>query len=82
MGLNDRVHGKIYNSEEMETSGSIGYGGYGKTDPDSDSYFIRFAADGLWNAGEGKSEGAGVNRIGIRNEGTKVHRQIDIQLRN
>lgn len=34
------------------------------------------------NAGEGKSEGAGVNRIGIRNEGTKVHRQIDIQLRN
>lgn len=34
------------------------------------------------NAGEGKSEGADGNRIGIRNEGTKEHRQIDIQLRN
>lgn len=30
------------------------------------------------NAGEGKSEGAGVNGIGVRTKRTKEHRQIDI----
>lgn len=44
MGLNDGVHGEIYKRGEMGKLGSIGDGGYGKTDADSDSYFIRFAA--------------------------------------
>lgn len=47
MGLKDGIHGKIYKRKEMGKLGSIGDGGYGKTDADadSDSYFIRFAAE-------------------------------------
>lgn len=53
----------------MGKLGSIGDGGYGKTDADSDSdsYSIRRWMD-CENAGEGKSDGAGVNSIGIRTE--------------